>query len=93
MMAHVSSSTRKLPGHRSSCSGSEIVAERAYPRPVRRRAFALSILLGLAGCATGQAPIQPAYTQDDLRAQCERHHGWWRPGGRREGFCEFDSQM
>jgi len=35
---------------------------------VRRRAFALSILLGLAGCATGQAPIQPAYTPDELRA-------------------------
>ena len=60
---------------------------------MRRRAFALSILLGLAGCATGQAPIQPAYTPDELRAQCERHHGWWRPGGLREGFCEFDSQM
>jgi len=60
---------------------------------VRRRAFALSILLGLAGCATGPARIQPAYTPDELRAQCERHHGWWRPGGLREGFCEFDSQM
>jgi len=50
-------------------------------------------LLAVAGCATGQEPIPPAYTQDELRAQCERHQGWWRPGGLREGFCEFDSQM
>lgn len=73
--------------------GSEIVADRAYPPPMRRRAFALSILLALAGCASDQAPIPPVYTQDELRAQCERHHGWWRAGGLREEFCEFDSQM
>ena len=72
---------------------SEIVADRAYPPPMRRRAFALSILLALAGCASGPAPIPPVYTQDELRAQCERHHGWWRASGLREGFCEFDSQM
>jgi len=54
---------------------------------------ALWVLLALAGSATGQAPIAPAYTQDELRAQCERHRGWWRPGGVREGSCEFDSQM
>jgi hypothetical protein len=66
----------------------------AYPRSMRTgAAVALWILLALAGCATGQAPIPPAYTQDELRARCERHRGWWRPGGGREGFCEFDSQM
>ena len=54
------------------------------------RFFLLAVAVALAGCASGQAPIPPAYTQDELRAQCERHHGWWRPGG---GFCEFDSQM
>jgi hypothetical protein len=70
-----------------------IVADRAYPPPMRRRAFALSILLALAGCASGQAPIPPVYAQDELRAHCERHHGWWRADGLREGFCEFDSQM
>ena len=59
----------------------------------RRAAGALLTLLALAGCTTGQAPIPAAYTQDELRAQCERHHGWWRPGGMRDGFCEFDSQM
>ncbi len=58
-----------------------------------RVAVALWTLLSLAGCATGQAPIPPTYTQDELRAECDRHHGWWRPGGVREGFCEFDSQM
>ena len=56
-------------------------------------AVALSILLPLAGCATGQAPISPAYTQDELRAQCERRHGWWRPRGVEEGFCEVDSHL
>jgi outer membrane lipoprotein SlyB len=59
----------------------------------RRAAVALLTVLALAGCATGQAPVSPAYTQDELRAQCERHRGWWRPGGVRDGFCEFDSQM
>jgi len=73
--------------------GSEIVADGAYPLLMRRRAFVLSILLALAGCASGQAPIPPVYTQDELRAQCEWHHGWWRADGLREGFCEFDSQM
>jgi len=60
---------------------------------MRRCAFVLSILLALAGCATSQAPLPPVYPQDELRAQCERHHGSWRSGGLREGFCEFDSQM
>jgi hypothetical protein len=59
----------------------------------RRAAVALLTLLALAGCATGPAPIPPTYTQDEFRAQCQRHHGWWRPGGVRDGFCEFDSQM
>jgi hypothetical protein len=59
----------------------------------RPAAVVLMTLLALAGCATGPVPLPPTYTQEELRAQCERHRGWWRAGGVRDGFCEFDSQM
>ncbi|HKW93765.1 MAG TPA: hypothetical protein VJX92_17875 [Methylomirabilota bacterium] len=44
----------------------------------------------LAGFFTGCAslPQGPTYTDDELKAICERHGGWWR-GNLIAGFCEF----
>jgi hypothetical protein len=46
------------------------------------------IAMALTGCAT--APIPPTYTQDELKAICERHNGWWHPHPNDliEGYCE-----
>lgn len=40
----------------------------------------------LAGCSG--VPIPPTSTDDELRAICERHSGWWRGG-----YCEYDSHL
>jgi len=60
----------------------------------RRLTTAWGILLtatALTGCAT--APIPPTYTQDELKAICERHGGWWHPDDQVGGFCEQDSRL
>ena len=41
----------------------------------------------LTGC--GSVRIPPTYTQDELKAVCERHGGWWRPDDLMGGFCEY----
>ena len=42
----------------------------------RARVILLGIAIAaLAGCASG--PIPPVYTQDEQRARCESHSGWW----------------
>jgi hypothetical protein len=43
----------------------------------------------LSGCAA----LPPTYTEDELRVQCDRAHGWWRPDARTGGFCEHDSHI
>ena len=43
----------------------------------------------LAGCSS--VPIPPTYTQDELKAICERHRGWWHPNGLVGGYCEYQS--
>lgn len=43
----------------------------------------------LAGCSS--VPIPPTYTQDELKAICERHGGWWHPDELVGGFCEYQS--
>ena len=43
----------------------------------------------LAGCSS--VPIPPTYTQDELKAICERHGGWWHPDDLIGGFCEYQS--
>jgi hypothetical protein len=68
----------------------DLVGRRGRAR--RRRAAWLAVALGAAlgacaGCAS--TPIGPTYTQDELRAACERQRGWWRPDGLIGGFCEF----
>ena len=35
-------------------------------------------------------PQGPTYTDEELRAQCERRGGWWR-GNLIPGFCEYQS--
>jgi len=64
-----------------------------YPHlHVETAAVALLSLLALAGCATGQAPIPPAYTQDELGERCARTGGWWRPSSPHSlfsGHCEY----
>ena len=41
----------------------------------------------LLGCATG-APVPPTYTQDELKAICERNGGSWYRDDLMGGFCE-----
>jgi hypothetical protein len=57
-----------------------------------RRAIAVALLgaavCGVSACST--VPIPPPYTDDELRAQCERRGGWWR-GSLIPGYCEFQS--
>ena len=56
--------------------------------PVRRLAVLLVLAVTpLVGCAG--VPIPPAYTQDELKAECDRHRGWWRPDDLRGGYCDF----
>ena len=58
------------------------------------RNILLGALLGaaawgfFAGCSS--MPPGPTYTQDELRAMCERRGGWWR-GNLIPDFCEYQS--
>jgi len=65
---------------------------RSEPRERTRRILsALAAAACLGGCAIG-SPI-PIYTQADLKAECIRHRGWWRPDDLRGGYCEYDSHL
>lgn len=58
-----------------------------------RAAFwSASTVTCLVACATS-TPIPPTYTQEELRAACERHGAWWRPNDLLGGFCEYDSRL
>jgi hypothetical protein len=49
-------------------------------------------LLAVAGtilAGFGRVPIPPTYTQDELKAICERHGGWWHLDELVGGFCEY----
>jgi len=53
------------------------------------RAVVLGLVsVALIGCTTG-APILPTYTQDELKARCDRQRGWWRPDELMGGYCDF----
>jgi hypothetical protein len=53
-------------------------------------AIRLSAIAGiLAGCAI--TPIPPTYTQQELKAMCERRNGCWHRDDLRGGFCEYKS--
>ena len=47
-----------------------------------------TLVLLLLGC--GGARIEPTYTEEELKAICERRGGWWHEGVR-EGFCEYQA--
>ncbi len=50
-------------------------------------AGAITLILWLvAGCTT--TPIPPTYTQQEVKAICERNHGWWHPDDLVGGLCE-----
>jgi hypothetical protein len=50
--------------------------------------LAVTILVGCGGTAR-----PPLYTPEELRADCDRHRGWWRPDDLRGGYCEYDSHL
>jgi hypothetical protein len=56
-----------------------------------RRTLA-NVLFGLGVCglftACSTTPIPPLYTQEEVKASCQRHGGWWRPN-LFEGSCEY----
>jgi hypothetical protein len=58
------------------------------------RKILLGALLVAGACglftACSSMPPGPTYTEDELRAICERRGGWWR-GQLIAGFCEFQS--
>jgi hypothetical protein len=45
--------------------------------------------LALAGCSS--APIEKAYSEDQLKQRCELTGGWWRPDQLIGGFCEYQA--
>lgn len=68
-------------GHRTRYACATMTA--AGPRAV----VLLFLVTILAGC--GGVAIPPAYTQDELKAECDRRRGWWRPDDLRGGYCDF----
>ena len=52
------------------------------------RAVAFGVASAAAfACTT--TPIAPAYSQDELKAKCDRQRGWWRPDELMGGYCDF----
>jgi len=63
---------------------------RSNLRAMLRSGAALVVAVSvLAGC--GGVPVPPTYTQDELKAICERHGGWWHPDGLIGGYCEYQT--
>lgn len=64
----------------------------------RTKGYARRLVLGamLAAAAGGllsacsSMPPGPTYTEDELRAICERRGGWWR-GNLIPGYCEYQT--
>jgi hypothetical protein len=54
---------------------------------VPRAAALLFLMAILPGCSGAAVP--PAYTQDELKAECDRRRGYWRPDDLRGGYCDF----
>src|SRR5262245_11251049 len=65
------------------------------PNPDRApQTFALAAAVFLTGAATLQAgcskvAIAPPYSQQELKTECERRRGTWRPDALTGGFCEY----
>jgi hypothetical protein len=58
----------------------------------RRLPGRILLVAALAGALGGCAglPQGPTYTDDELRAICERQGGWWR-GQLIAGYCEYQT--
>jgi hypothetical protein len=56
-------------------------------RTLARTLTAALLLIGAVGCSS--APIAPTYSQDELKAKCERHRGMWHPDDLMGGYCEY----
>lgn len=58
----------------------------------RKLLLALLLAAGVCGLFTAcsSMPQGPTYTEDELKAICERRGGWWR-GNLIAGFCEFQT--
>jgi hypothetical protein len=60
-------------------------------RPLAHTRAAALLLIGAvivhAGCS--RAPFGPTYSQDELKVDCERHHGVWHADELMGGFCEY----
>jgi hypothetical protein len=55
------------------------------------RILLTALLCAAAGglfAACSSLPQGPTYTDEELRAICERHGGWWR-GNLIPGYCEY----
>jgi len=65
-------------------TGDGIIGALAWTRAVIVSAGAAACLVG---CITGAA-IPPTYTQDELKATCERNGFRWYPDDLTGGFCE-----
>jgi hypothetical protein len=73
------------------CEVNRTAAKRIAEIHARLTALALIAVTILAGCSS--APVQPPHAQGELRAECDRHRGWWRPDDLRGGYCEYDSHL
>ena len=74
-----------LAGTMNAAKRARPVPKSAEPRAPYAAVFiALTIL---AGCSS--VPIPATYTQDELKVECDRHRGWWRPDDLRGGYCDF----
>jgi hypothetical protein len=72
-----------LPGGVPSAPGVRTIRTLAWARAVLLSAGAAACL---AGCITG-APIPPTYSQDELKAICERNGSRWHGDDLVGGFC------
>ena len=65
--------------------------EQLYRRPGVRSRVALVVVAAtiLTGCSS--VPIPPTYTQDELKAICQRNGGHWQPDELTGGFCRMNS--
>lgn len=63
-------------------------------RSLRRRAAGLLLAIAAGGLVAGCAglPQGPTYTDQELRAMCERRGGWWR-GDLIANYCEYQTAL
>jgi hypothetical protein len=71
----------------------EAVRDKQPDRSNVPRRSRTAIVLTIAACVVldgcSATPIPPTYTQDELRAICERERGWWHPDDVMGGHCEY----